>query len=155
MTMVWGRSFSSLWTASWSSSHFYCMVTAGLCRPLDRHLLRKDCNFWNIIHSCWLPFTWMIQISISATCAPPLPNSPSVLLTSHCLFNTVCGHFWTLYMLDTSQVEPKALAFVCHLASSFTEMLQYYSHFMLNEAQVRSYYNNNFQKSSRHICLNT
>ena len=91
----------------------------------------------------------------SATCAPPLPDSPSVLLASHCLLNTVCGHFWTLYMLDTSQVESKALALVCHLASSFTEMLQYYSHFMLNEAQVRSYYNNNFQKSSRNICLNT
>ena len=93
------------------------MVTAGLRKPLDLHLLRKDCNFWNVIHSYWLALAWFIQISISATCAPPLPDSPSVLLVSHCLLNTVCGHFWTLYMLDTSQVEPKALAFVYHLAS--------------------------------------
>lgn len=85
----------------------------------------------------------------------PSPGSynPSVLLAFHCLLTSVHRNFWTSYMLDTGRVEPMALA-PGYLSASSPPMLCYYSHFMLNEAQFRSYCNNNFQASSRIICLN-
>ena len=79
--------------------------------------------------------------------------NPSVLSAFHCLLTSVHRNFWTSHMLDTGQVELMALV-PGYLSASSPPMLCYYSHFMLNEVQFRSYCKNNVQASSRTICLN-